>query len=109
MAKYLMICVVLALVPALLLSGCAMVMTPVYPTGFLYTDVNTPGEVTSNEASPKSGTSSCVSYVGMVALGDASIETAKKNGGITKIHSVDYETFNILSLYSEVTVTVRGE
>lgn len=41
--------------------------------------------------------------------GDASIGTAMKNGGITKIHHVDYDVTNILFLYNEVKTIVYGE
>ena len=41
--------------------------------------------------------------------GDASIQTAMKAGGITKVHHVDYNVKNILFLYSEVITVVYGE
>ena len=43
------------------------------------------------------------------ATGDASIGAAMRNGGITKIHHVDYDVKNILFLYNEVTTIVYGE
>jgi hypothetical protein len=45
----------------------------------------------------------------IVAFGDSSIDTACKAGGITKIHYIDYETFNVLGLYGTVKTTVYGE
>lgn len=41
--------------------------------------------------------------------GDASIGTAMKNGGITKVHHVDYSVKNILFLYNETLTIVYGE
>ncbi len=41
--------------------------------------------------------------------GDASIGTAMKNGGITKVHHVDYSVKNILFLYNETITIVYGE
>jgi len=46
---------------------------------------------------------------GIVASGDASITAAMKNGGITKIHHVDYHSMQVLGLYAEMTTTVYGD
>jgi len=94
-------------VSAFVLSGCAMVMTPAM--GAIYTDVKAPLAATSNPQSLKSGTAHCASYLGLIALGDASIEAAAKSAGITKIHHVDYKSMSILGLYGKLTVTVYGE
>ena len=45
----------------------------------------------------------------LVGFGDASIATAAKNGGITKIHHVDSEELCVLGLYSRFTTIVYGE
>ncbi|MFC1713484.1 TRL-like family protein [Candidatus Poribacteria bacterium] len=100
------------LVPVLLLAvvlaGCGAYATaPV--TGFAYTEVKGPGMATSNPISSKVGTATCTSILGLIAQGDASIETAAKSAGITKIHHVDYQSKSILGLYAEFTVVVYGE
>lgn len=41
--------------------------------------------------------------------GDASIGAAMRDGGITRVHHVDYDVKNILFLYNEVITTVYGE
>ena len=41
--------------------------------------------------------------------GDASIKAAMDNGGIKKIHHVDYKTKNILGIIGEYTTIVYGE
>ncbi len=41
--------------------------------------------------------------------GDASIGAAMREGGITKVHHVDYDVTNILFLYNEVKTIVYGE
>jgi hypothetical protein len=98
----------LTLFLAVLLAGCgAMVHSPV--TGGLYTEVKGPITATANPTYSKVGTAFCTSILGIIATGDASIETAAKNGGITKIHHVDYESKNILGLYAKYTVIVYGE
>lgn len=106
MSKYTTSCLLLSLVAVLLVSGCAMTMTPA--TGVLYSDVKGPW-VAADGGAGKSGTSECLSILGAVAIGDASIETAMKNGGITKVNHVDYHAFNILGIYAKLTVTVYGE
>jgi hypothetical protein len=43
------------------------------------------------------------------ATGDASIRTAMKNGGITRVHHVDHETTSWFGIYSTYTTIVYGE
>ena len=57
----------------------------------------------------KVGKSQCKSYLGLVTQGDASIEAAKKNGGITKVVSVDWKAKSILGLVGEYECIVYGE
>ena len=88
------------------LVGCATL----YPVGSAYTNVKLPVDSTSNmSSSPKVGTSVCKSYLGLVAIGDASIEKAMKNGGINKKHYVDWEANNILGIFGIYKVIVYGE
>ena len=90
---------------AALLVGCASVK----PVGILYTELKLPEMATSNAAGTKVGTAECASYLGMIATGDASIETAMKNGGITKITQVDWEVNNILGFVGKYKVIVHGD
>ena len=99
---------VLVLFSAALLTGCAaMAVSPI--TGGLYTDVKAPVTATANPTYSKVGTASCLSILGIIGIGDASIEAAARNGGITKIHHVDYRSTNILGIYAKFTVYVYGE
>lgn len=77
--------------------------------GSLYTEVKAPLSATSNTGYSKIGKASCQSILGLVATGDASIEAAAKNGGITKIHHVDYESKNILGIIGTFTAVVYGD
>ena len=86
-------------------SGCA-VATPL--NGSIYTDLKGPVTMGSATGMAKVGEAKATSIVG-VALGDASIETAMKNGGITKVHHVDTKVRNILGVYAEFTTVVYGE
>lgn len=90
-----------------MLAGCA---TP-YPQGILYTELKLPVDVTGNAAGrgSKVGTAECMSILGLVATGDCSVETAMKQGGISKIHHVDWDGRNILGIVGNYKVVVHGE
>ncbi len=87
------------------LSGCMAVASPAI--GLLYADVQGPVAATEAGAS-KEGRSCATSILAMFATGDASIEAAAANGGISKISSVDHHTKNILGLWGEYCTIVRG-
>ena len=91
----------LLLVSAVVLSGCASATMPV--TGFLYGNVKAPSEKPT-----RVGRASARSILGVIASGDASIQTAARNGGITEIHHVDYESQNFFGVLAEFTVVVYG-
>ena len=64
-----------------MLMGCATMI----PVGGLYTGVKVPVIATSNSgASSKTGEAKWISVLSLIAIGDCSIDAAKKNGGITK-------------------------
>ena len=87
-------------------AGCATTQ----PVGVIYTEVILPVSATSNgSASPKVGTSECTSVLSIVATGDCSIEAGKQDGGITRVHHVDWDVENILGIIATYTVTVYGE
>jgi hypothetical protein len=77
----------------------------------LYTNLKLPVNVTDNvhKASPKVGTAECQSILALVATGDCSIETAMRNGGITKVYHCDWEVENILGIIGKYKITVYGE
>jgi hypothetical protein len=88
-----------------LLAGCAGV-TPM--TGTLYVDMKGPVAVGDASGMSKVGTAKATAIIGIVT-GDASIQAAMQNGGITKVHHVDSQVKNILGIYAEYTTTVYGE
>lgn len=90
-----------------LFSSCAGVKSPV--TGFVYTDTKNGQMVTSNALGTKVGQSSAISVLGIVGVGDASIQAAAKQAGITKISHVDEAATNVLCIYAKYTTTVYGE
>lgn len=106
--KRTIIYVLVALVSTALLAGCgAYASSPV--TGFWFTQISAPLDATSNAGSGKVGTGTCSSILGLIAMGDCSIDTAAKSAGITKIHHVDSVTTNILGIYATFTTKVYGE
>lgn len=91
---------------AAVLMGCATS----YPVGGIYTKLSLPVNVgDQNAKAMKIGTAECTSILSMVATGDVSIQTAMKNGGITKVHHVDWDVENILGIIGKYKVTVYGE
>jgi hypothetical protein len=96
----------LGAVGVFMLLGCA---TPI-PMGTLYTGIKLPVTATSNSGvSSKTGEAECISVLSWVAIGDCSIDAAKKNGGITKVNTVDWDAKNILGIYGTYKVIVSGE
>ena len=81
---------------AALLAGCATSQ----PVGVLYTNVSVPVAVTHAQSNTrlKVGVATCTSVFSLVAVGDASIAAAMKNGDITKVHSVDWKAENTLGV-----------
>ncbi|HWO41501.1 MAG TPA: TRL-like family protein [Candidatus Eisenbacteria bacterium] len=90
----------------LVLGGCAFVKAPV--NGFIYTELERPVAATSVAKSTRTGRSCAESYLGWVALGDASIDAAKRAGQIQEVSSVDHESFSVLGIYARFCTIVRG-
>ncbi len=83
-----------ALLTAAMLSACTMVM---------------PVAVSSNPIGPKVGQASGTIILGIISFGDASIQKAAKNAGITKVSTVDMQTSNYLGIVVIYNVIVTGE
>lgn len=89
-------------------TGCAMSFSqPV--TGGIYQGTKGATTATSNDLGSKTGQSCATSYLGVVALGDASVASAAKAGGITKISAVDSDNFGILGVYAKNCTVVSGD
>lgn len=88
------------------LTGCLGYASPL--VGGIYSDVQGGVAVGSAAGSSKVGEATATGIVG-VALGDASIQTAMKNGGITKVHHVDMKAMSVLMVYVKYTTIVYGE
>ena len=93
---------------ALILSGCASISSPV-GQGVIVTNVYGPIAISGNVGNAKVGYSKCVNILGLVAVGDASINAAMKQGEISKIHHVDNKFLSVLFFFAKHTTIVYGE
>lgn len=72
--------------------------------------ITLPVNATSNPVGNKVGTAKATGYLGVLFFdADASIRTAAKNGGITKISTVDIKHTNVLNLIVTYETIVTGE
>ncbi len=104
-----------------LATGAALAMTVIgcaglgYPVGSLYTGTQVPHGVNVNETSgpgksgDKQGESCATGILGLAAFGDASLDAAKKAGGVSELHSVEFHNTNILGIYSQGCTVVHGK
>lgn len=56
----------------------------------------------------RTGQSCAINVLGIVAIGDASIDAAKKNGDIKNVASVDHDSLNVLNLFAKFCTVVKG-
>ena len=92
---------------ALGLVACASAQSPV--NGAFYTDVKSPGGVTEAYGGSARGESCATSILGVFASGDASIDAAKKSGGIAQVTVVDHTANSILGFYAKFCTVVYGK
>jgi hypothetical protein len=97
----------LCLVAGAFLCSCGVTRSPII--GLVFTDLVSGDAVTSNKLATKVGTSTATGYLGLIATGDASYQTAARNAGITKISHVDERNFTILGIYTVYETIVYGE
>jgi len=92
---------------AVLFSGCA-----IRPThALIYSDAIAPYQATNVSAdATKTGESDeCTNILGLIATGDCSISSAKRNGNISTVSSVDWKGTNILGIYSTGKTIITGK
>jgi hypothetical protein len=91
------------------LNGCAMAQGGnAHAMGTIYSGYKSPGNV-GTAAAGKTGQACISSILGVVATGDASLEAAKKAGGITTVAHVDHEQFSVLGVYATSCTIVHGQ
>jgi hypothetical protein len=85
-----------------------------YPTGSVYTGTTVPHGMSLLEGSgpgkadTKQGEACATGILGIAAWGDASLDAAKKAGGITDVHSVEFRGLNILGIYTQGCTVAHG-
>lgn len=90
-------------------SSCAGMSANAPVTGFWYTNAKGATTATANPMGSKVGESCAVSYLGLIGTGDASIATAAKSAGITKISAVDSNNSSILGIIAKNCTVVTGD
>lgn len=103
MGKRLILLIGLALVLGMS-TGCQGVVSPVI--GILVTDAKWDGDA-DGPLGAKTGKACAQSILALVATGDASIQKAASNGGITDVKSIDHHSKWTL-LFGEYCTIVRG-
>jgi hypothetical protein len=92
-----------------MLVGCA----GPYQPGIWYSNMDapmcSPDDASGLQIGSKTGTSQMVNYVGVVAIGDASIQTAARNAGISKVKTVDVHYNSILGIINTTTTKITGD
>ena len=92
-----------------MLSGCVMV-GPTNAASCLTLDVVSPDtNFIDNSVKPEKCGLATAKGILVFTDGDCSIKAAMENGGIKKIHHVDYKVKNILGIIGETTTLVYGE
>ena len=76
-----------------------------FAPGFIYGGSTTPGGGYTATAANKTGTSVCKNVFYIVTVGDCSVRTAMKNGGIRSLAGYDVHRENILGFQ---TITVKA-
>ncbi len=81
------------------------------PIGNAFSDIKAPlgVELNKTKVGSKTGEAFSESFVGLVAIGDSSLQAAAKAGDLKTIYHADYHYFNILGIYQKTTVIVNGE
>ncbi|MDA3912547.1 MAG: TRL-like family protein [Bacteroidales bacterium] len=88
----------------------AIALTVMAAALFAACSVVLPVNATSNSMGSKVGTSSATGYLGILFFNqDASIQKAARNGGITKISTVDMKQKNVLNIIVTYETIVTGE
>lgn len=107
-----LLCLALAfvLMPGRADAQCAV--AGAHSHGCIVTVMKGPLKVTDAPGASKVGKTCARTVLGLVGWGDASIETAKKVGGITKVSAVSYDTVEVLpywGIYGQFCTFVAGE
>jgi hypothetical protein len=99
----------LCAVSILALAGCGYIGIP---NGAIYSELKGPIDPVRDDGTvtySKIGEAECTGYLHLVALGDCSLDTAIKNGGIKNVRLVDFKGYSILGIINKYTTVVYGD
>lgn len=101
---------ILVLTTAILtLSSCAQTRSGVSAAA-ITTWQDTISGVTDNSVKVKRRGEACATNIlSIIASGDSSVETAKRNAGIKKVAYADTNYLNVLGIYQKGCTVVKGE
>ena len=93
-----------------LITGALLLMATVsanaeFLGGFIYNGATTPGGGYTTATATKQGSATCKNIWYIVTVGDCSVRTAMKNGGIRTLAGYDVHRENILGFQ---TITVKA-
>ena len=91
------------------LVGCARPYAPGAFISNMDAPMCSPDDASGLQVGSKSGSSQMINYLGLVAIGDASVKTAAKSAGITKVKTMDVHFDNILGIIMTTTTNITGE
>lgn len=94
----------------IVLGGCSSAVFAQGPgaIGLIYNQTSTGLSTNNQVTSDKEGKTCTYSILSLVAFGDASVASAKADGGISKVSTVDNSAFNVLGLYGRYCTIVKG-
>lgn len=101
-----------AILAVVVLTLCSCYSAPVMPPGgMIYSEIAAPLDVDANntDMGGKTGWAETMSILGLVAMGDCSVEAAAKQGGIKTVKHLDYKYMNVLGIYQKFTVVAKGD
>lgn len=94
---------------SLALTGCVL-PGPCHLASPITLNVGSPnGAFVDNSVKPSKVGEATATGIICFSEGDSSIEAAMKNGGIKKVHHIDYKTKSILGIIASQTTLVYGE
>ena len=98
-----------AILVSVFLTGCGTG----FPNGLLYTEVTLPVSASDDPTIQdyNIGRASCTKWFGLVAVGDASVDAAKRNGiagPISRVQRIEYHAVDIMGC-GKFTTIVYGE
>ncbi|MBP7710164.1 MAG: TRL-like family protein [Rickettsiales bacterium] len=102
--------IILLIALSAVLASCAQTRSGV-SSGLLVTswDDTVSGSVNNSVALDKRGEACVINVLGIVAVGDSSVEAAKKAGSINKVAVADTNYLNVLGIFQKGCTVAKGE